>query len=231
MDLKKPCKIGLAKYNPCNPKRTQMNAFKRYIRDATSTNQKAKMLCILIGYIVMFFVILGKTLDKLGALDISVFWYISIIFAPLIYVLSLFYTDFLGIIALFVCGALSLRFQILRNYALLYAIYLICAMPSLWLVVYGGYNMLIYDIFDIISIRNFYEKGNFYMIVFGYCKQISWVFLYFGIFDVFYFWFKKLKIPRLVWCNVSLSIVLYISSAMAYCLYYGEFAIQYFWWL
>ncbi len=187
-------------------------------KSALATNNNAKILLLAICYVVVFFVALPSTLERLSYMEQTIFTYALLIFLPIIWLVYFFSANFIGILVVLVCGFLSVWYAIFRSYVVLFLLYLLCAYPSM---LYGGFiSSFLHNIFEALQ---FLEKGAYGMLFAFYGRQIVPVFLFFVVFDMVYFWYKKHSIPAVILQNLVFSILLYIGVFGAYSWYYGKF--------
>lgn len=194
-------------------------SIKSLLRQATHTNQRAKIAFVMLCYVIFFILHVNDVFLNLLDSNASLFEYIFIIFFPLVWFLNYFCAGFLGFLVLGVCGLFSQRLALLKNYIVLCIIFLICAYPSFILGIdifqatFLGFNLELID---------FIKDKKYLMILAFYLKQIVWAFLLFGAFDVLYFWRQKQKLPTQIKRNVIFSIVLYVLTFGIYSLYYQK---------
>ncbi|STQ84067.1 hypothetical protein [Helicobacter fennelliae] len=191
-------------------------SLKHFITKATATNQSAKFFFVILSYIIAFIVLLPQVLENLANAQSPLYAYLLLPFFPLLWFLYFFSTNFLGFIVLLFCGCL--RFAILREYIVLFVLFLLCAYPSFLL------NDTLPNFFsNFLEVAMFIKDKHYFMVFAYYAKQIVWAFLLFSAFDLLYFWRKKQKIPPLVYRNFIFSICLYIATFSLYSLHFHKF--------
>ncbi len=199
--------------------------FIKTIHQARDSNYKAKDIFLFCCYVIILLVALPSAIDKLSqvAAQDSAYAlnYAMIIFVPLVRLVVEFGANLVGLCVLFICAILSVRYKILQNYMVLFALYLICAYPSflllsLWRDIPA--NLLSIANNDFLElVRLVFGKKAYYMAIFIYAKRVCYIFLFFAIFDAIFFALKKSHfIPKVVWWNLIFSFLLCALTILAY---------------
>lgn len=201
---------------------------------ARASDYNAKVLLLFVLYVVVLVFSLPESLalihtpntaSTLDSRQDSTSWvtYFYLIFIPFIKLITHFAANFIGIMALIFAFILSERFRVLRHYALLFLLYLVCAYPSLQC---GG------EIFPtqwflgvVLQPLALLQSGDYVVLFAYYGKGIVWVFLVFAVFDMVFALLQSrnsldnpskkssntswAKIPRLAYENLAFALVLY----------------------
>ncbi|OBV29191.1 hypothetical protein BKN38_04285 [Helicobacter sp. CLO-3] len=218
--------------------------FSRILASTFSSLWRARAAFVTLCYVVIFFALLPRALESLANLDSSASDYAALIFLPIAWLTHTFSANFIGVLALFVFGALGATMKPLRHFTILFVIYLFCAYPSF---LYGGFiPSFSYQIIEAVV---FLGDESYAMLLAFYARLAVKIFAIFAIFDIAYFLLtsrqnpkftqnpsltqnldstqnpkvmqasKFTHIPKFAWYNLIFTLILYAFVVVAYSLH------------